>query len=275
MAAYRGAIWLLVMAAMLDGGASFSTSVMQLSRRQQRSAACRMEMLAKNEGLDAKHLAVSGLVALGITLGGNFPSVAASLPDLTSTPLSAAKVSIVLEGIPRVVDGDTLVFQTQNGQKDRVRLLGIDAPESRQMCKNEKGFPYACGLQSKTYLQDLIKNDLVKCVAEKRDMYSRVLGICFDEKTGVQINENLVEQGEALAYQQYSKAYVKNEEHAKSGKRGVWQGSFQEPWQYRKDKRSKQGGASSKAAENEVSKISLSNNKPVSSADDFETDFEE
>jgi len=33
------------------------------------------------------------------------------------------------------------------------RLLGIDAPESRQMCTSMKGTPYACGLESKTYMQ--------------------------------------------------------------------------------------------------------------------------
>mmetsp|Transcript_14778 Transcript_14778/g.33949 ORF Transcript_14778/g.33949 Transcript_14778/m.33949 type:complete len:276 (-) Transcript_14778:73-900(-) len=275
MAACRGALKLLAMATMLTATACYTSSAMRLISVQPRRTACRVEMMSKDEGKSLRTFAASSLVALGITLSGDFPSVAATLPDLKNTPLSASKVSIVLEGIPRVVDGDTLVFPTKDGQKDRVRLLGIDAPESRQTCKDEKGFPYACGLESKTYLQDLIKNDVVKCVAEKRDMYSRVLGICFDEKTGVQINQNLVDQGEALAYQQYSKAYVMNEEHAKSEKRGVWKGAFQEPWQYRKDKRSKQPSTSRKAPANEISKVSLSGNKPVSSVEDFDGDFEE
>jgi hypothetical protein len=42
-------------------------------------------------------------------------------------------------------------------------MLGIDAPESRQMCTSDKGTPYACGLESKTFMQDLIKNDPVTC----------------------------------------------------------------------------------------------------------------
>jgi endonuclease YncB( thermonuclease family) len=33
------------------------------------------------------------------------------------------------------------------------RMLGIDAPESRQMCTSAKGTPYACGLEAKTFMQ--------------------------------------------------------------------------------------------------------------------------
>ena len=36
----------------------------------------------------------------------------------------------------------------------------------------------------------------------------RVLGVCFDEKTGVELNEKMVKEGEAVAYVAYSKACV-------------------------------------------------------------------
>jgi len=108
-------------------------------------------------------------------------------------------------------------------------MLGIDAPESRQMCTSDKGTPYACGLEAKTFMQDLIKNDPVTCFvcflccyskpkckaakifyillwqAARKDQYGRVLGVCFDEKTGVELNEKMVKEGEAIAYVAYSK----------------------------------------------------------------------
>jgi endonuclease YncB( thermonuclease family) len=55
---------------------------------------------------------------------------------LQGQPALAATIS----GIPKVVDGDTLEFGDQ-----RVRLYGIDAPESKQQCTNRSGKEYACG----------------------------------------------------------------------------------------------------------------------------------
>lgn len=54
----------------------------------------------------------------------------------------------VVEGNVRVVDGDTLVIEDGKGGKERIRLLGIDAPESKQMCTDSKGSAYACGIES-------------------------------------------------------------------------------------------------------------------------------
>lgn len=55
-----------------------------------------------------------------------------------SVPLSATAET--LSGPARVVDGDTLELG-----KERIRLFGIDAPESKQLCKNNRGNDYACG----------------------------------------------------------------------------------------------------------------------------------
>lgn len=48
-------------------------------------------------------------------------------------------------------------------------------------------------------LQKLVGKDKVKCLAAKRDMYQRVLGVCFDERTNVDLNQEMVKQGEAIA----------------------------------------------------------------------------
>ena len=49
------------------------------------------------------------------------------------------------------------------------------------------------------------------------------------------MNEFMVENGWAIAYRYYSKDYIKFEDKAKRNKVGIWQGSFQEPYLFRKN----------------------------------------
>lgn len=71
------------------------------------------------------------------------PLAAAALGCLAALLLAAAPPSVeakeVIAGFPRVVDGDTLDFSGT-----RVRLFGIDAPETKQSC-TAKGGEYKCG----------------------------------------------------------------------------------------------------------------------------------
>jgi endonuclease YncB( thermonuclease family) len=143
--------------------------------------------------------------------------------------------------------GDTIVIETAQGQKERIRLLGIDAPESKQLCQDKAGAPYACGLEAKQSLEKIVGRDPVRCFAAKRDQYSRILGVCYDARSGTELNKELVVEGEAVAYQQYSKAYVADEEGARKLARGVWKGKFDKPWEFRKQKRAT-AAASAKAA---------------------------
>ena len=48
------------------------------------------------------------------------------------------------------------------------------------------------------------------------------------------LNATMVEEGWAIAYRYYSKDYVKEEEMAKTEKKGIWKGSFIEPYIWRK-----------------------------------------
>ena len=57
-----------------------------------------------------------------------------------------------------ITDGDTIKLGTT-----KVRLHGIDAPESRQNCLDSKNKIYACGRQSTAFLKSLVKNKEVKC----------------------------------------------------------------------------------------------------------------
>ena len=51
---------------------------------------------------------------------------------------------------------------------------------------------------------------------------------------GVNINEQMVENGWALAYRKYNKIFIENENNAKKKLRGIWAGDFEKPWDWRK-----------------------------------------
>ena len=59
---------------------------------------------------------------------------------------------------------------------------------------------------------------------------------------GENLNRWMVREGWAVAYRQYSTAYVAAEEHARTGQRGIWEGRFDMPWDWRAARRSGQSG---------------------------------
>jgi endonuclease YncB( thermonuclease family) len=240
-----------------------------------------MQVVPDGGPMSSLRSAVAGFGLAAALLTSSGAAHAEFKGDLSNSPLAAAAskgaVNIKISGQPRVVDGDTFAYEPKTGEKTRIRLLGIDAPESRQMCTSAKGTPYACGLESKTYMQDLVKNDPVSCYAAKKDQYGRVLGVCFDEKTGIELNEKMVKEGEAVAYVAYSKAYVDEEAAAVAAKKGVWGGkNFQKPWDYRKQKKA-QGAANAQAKRDAVAAKMAASADANGAAGDVEDDapFEE
>ncbi|WP_157879040.1 thermonuclease family protein [Pararhodospirillum photometricum] len=140
-----------------------------------------------------------------------------------------------LQGVASVIDGDTLDLHGQ-----RIRMHGLDAPESSQSCQKADGSSYRCGQLSARALADKIGRQTVRCEQKDKDRYGRIVGTCFLGSEN--LNEWLVRQGLAVAYREYSKAYVPAEIAAREEKLGIWQGSFQMPAEYRKEK--KGGGKS-------------------------------
>jgi micrococcal nuclease len=104
----------------------------------------------------------------------------------------------------RVVDGDTVDMLIDCGfstfRKERVRLYGIDAPESRTRDKKEK----IRGLAAKARLQELIKNTekkiIIKTELDKKGKYGRILGVLWDENKKKNFNDLLVAEGHAKKY---------------------------------------------------------------------------
>ena len=72
----------------------------------------------------------------------------------------------------------------------------------------------------------------MSCKWKNKDRYKRFIAECFKNK--VNINEWMVRNGYAIAYVKYSKKFIFQENIAKREKLGLWAGSFEKPWDYRK-----------------------------------------
>jgi len=141
-----------------------------------------------------------------------------------------------LAGTPDVVDADTFKVGGES-----IRLEGVDAPETGQQCERTGGERYRCGKDATDALRARIAGAAVACEVSGRDRYGRALAVC--RLAGVDLNGWLVSEGWALAYRQYSEAYIAEEAGAKDAKRGVWAGRFVKPWDWRRGKRLAQGAA--------------------------------
>jgi endonuclease YncB( thermonuclease family) len=130
-----------------------------------------------------------------------------------------------LTGRASIIDGDTVEIHGQ-----RIRLFGIDAPESRQTCE-AGGQIYRCGQQAALALADRIGQQTVACDKRDVDRYGRIVAVC--RAGGEDVNAWMVRQGWALAYRRYSTAYVDEENEAKAAALGVWRGAFTAPWDWR------------------------------------------
>mmetsp|Transcript_37035 Transcript_37035/g.96077 ORF Transcript_37035/g.96077 Transcript_37035/m.96077 type:complete len:340 (-) Transcript_37035:777-1796(-) len=163
-------------------------------------------------------------------------------------PQPAAEASIAppaqLLGPARVVDGDTLEVA---GVK--VRLFGLDAPEKAQSCADAAGKAYDCGKDAMQALQAKLKQAPVTCTSLNQDQYGRAVATCSVRGGGVfggeeDIGSWLVSNGYAVAYREFSSMYVPDQAEAAQARRGIWQGTFQEPKEWRKQAKSGSGAAS-------------------------------
>ena len=134
-----------------------------------------------------------------------------------------------VSGPARIIDGDTLEIQGQ-----RIRLHGIDAPESRQLCHLD-GKPWQCGKDATNALADMIARRPVTCEDLGRDRDERIIARCT--VAGEDIESWMVVNGWAIAYRRFSLDYVEEEAEAQAARRGIWASEFVKPWEWRRGKR--------------------------------------
>lgn len=106
-----------------------------------------------------------------------------------------------LIGVPKVIDGDTVDATLDLGfgvfTKQRLRLEGIDTPESRTSNLIEKKY----GLEAKTFLEKWMET--TKCIrakTSKDDKYGRMLAKFYSDESTVSVNEILISEGYAWSY---------------------------------------------------------------------------
>ena len=136
--------------------------------------------------------------------------------------------------VVRIADGDTVTVLDSSNTQHRIRLEGIDAPESHQ----------AFGAQSKQSLSQMVFDKDVTVVYQKTDQYGRLVGkITLD---GKDINLEQVKTGMAWHYKEYDREqtpvdrdlYAKAQDEARAARRGLWQDADPvEPSAFRKEEK--------------------------------------
>ena len=129
--------------------------------------------------------------------------------------------------VVKVYDGDTITLQNNNGTY-KIRLAGIDAPESRQ----------AYGNVSRNYLYNMVRDRFVYAEVQNKDRYGRYVAKIMLDNTDV--NAEMLRAGLAWHYKQYNNnyEYAMLEQEAKKNRRGLWiEKNPIPPWIYRRNKK--------------------------------------
>jgi len=150
------------------------------------------------------------------------------LLGLTNTCSDTSK--FVSGKVVRVLDGDTYDLLLEYSTTVRVRMEGIDAPES--------GMPYA--RKATDYLKDLTKGQTIRITTGNKDQYGRDLSYSYLDD-GRELSREMIKAGYAWHYKQYNsdRELAALEKEARAAKRGLWQDKNpMAPWDVRRMRRS-------------------------------------
>lgn len=132
-----------------------------------------------------------------------------------------------ITGTAKVHDGD----RVQIGHS-RIRLGGVDAPSTDQLCINTAAERWTCGIAARDALIKHTEGKSWTChPRQAADRRGRVVARC--EVDGEDIQKWLVRSGWALAYARFSHDYDADQAAAREAKAGMWQGAFIAPWDWR------------------------------------------
>lgn len=138
---------------------------------------------------------------------------------------------VVSVPLVHVIDGDSLTVR-QDGEPIIVRLTGLDAVEYRQDCGRGDGTRWPCGREARAALEKLAGPEPLDCELSAKDAYQRTLASCRTRPfpDGIDIGAEMVRQGWAVAT---GDNYLVEESDAQTARRGIWQGSFARPADWR------------------------------------------
>lgn len=143
--------------------------------------------------------------------------------------MGAAQAEI-LSGPIRVVDADTIDI----GADTNIRLLGIDAAEGAQTCREKTGGVLPCGAMATEAVRRLYAGAMARCDSSERDRYGRRLATCTIG--GVDLGADLMSRGLARRYRDDPR-YAEEEKAAILLERGLWAYDMVDPAVWRAEQR--------------------------------------
>lgn len=156
------------------------------------------------------------------TIDSNKYTVRESPHSFTTIPPEKNRYSIVTT----VIDGDTFWLDEGTPTELKVRLIGVDAPETRRTRNKEIGY-YA--QESKNYLERLVLNRKVRLEfdVDKYDQYQRTLAYVYLED-GTFVNAKLLKDGYAMVLTvppnvRFVEKFLELQQEARENNRGLWQ----------------------------------------------------
>lgn len=127
--------------------------------------------------------------------------------------------------VTKIVDGDTFWADNGTSKGVKVRLIGVDAPESRNVFKKVVGY---YGKEAKAYLSKMISGKNVKLIrdVDSLDQYGRTLAYVYLED-GTFINADIVKNGYAMVMTippnvKHADEFVKFQQEARENSKGLW-----------------------------------------------------
>lgn len=127
--------------------------------------------------------------------------------------------------VTKVVDGDTFWVADGSAKGLKVRLIGVDAPESRKTGRKEVEY---FGRESAEFLTRLLSNRKVRLVHDvgKKDRYGRTLAYVYLED-GTFVNTELIRRGYAQVLTvppnvRHADEFVRLQAEARRNRRGLW-----------------------------------------------------
>ncbi|WP_282605804.1 thermonuclease family protein [Pelagibius sp. Alg239-R121] len=111
------------------------------------------------------------------------------IPVLVALLFALPAQAQTVTGPATVIDGDTLEVRDE-----RIRIIGIDACESRQKA-SLNGQEWPCGIMATAWM---VLGKVTRCVASKRDRYKRLLAVCRVD--GEDLGAGIIRDGLAVAY---------------------------------------------------------------------------
>jgi endonuclease YncB( thermonuclease family) len=126
-----------------------------------------------------------------------------------------------------ITDADTLILDGTV-----FRLDGIEGPQTDQVCLDQAGAKWSCGIEARDRLREWIGKRAVRCDDKGRDraVRKRRMGVCWVEAETTSLNQWLVREGWALNLEPLAKARFKaDQESARDNRKGFWKGCFVSP----------------------------------------------